>query len=193
MGDCARTRSGAVAGLIVLLWSASVAGAELRHVTVDRNEDLYRLQSVTWFGASREALYRVLTDYDLFDKFTSAIVESRNVDPDDEGRPRFFTRMEGCVLLFCKSFIRNGHLELEPHLEIVAIVDPARSDFKRSRERWLLIPDEDGTVLVYEFEMVPDFWVPPVIGPYYIMKALKAGGEKAVDRIEALAIAEDER
>ena len=186
-------RSVVATGLIAVLGSAGLAGAELRHVTVDRNEDLYRLQSVTWFGASREALYRVLTDYDRFDKFTSAIVESRNVDPDDEGRPQFFTRMEGCVLLFCKSFIRNGHLELDPHVEIVAIVDPERSDFKRSRERWLLIPDDEGTVLVYEFEMVPDFWVPPVIGPYYIMKALKAGGEKAVNRIEALAIAEDER
>jgi hypothetical protein len=38
--------------------------------------------------------------------------------------------------------------------------------------------------------MVPDFWVPPVIGPYYMKRALKSGGEKAVDRIEALAIAE---
>ena len=35
--------------------------------------------------------------------------------------------------------------------------------------------------------MVPDFWVPPVIGPFFIKRALQSGGEKAVDRIEALA------
>jgi hypothetical protein len=96
--------------------------------------------------------------------------------------------MEGCVLLWCKSFVRIGHLTLQPTSEIVANAHPDKSDFKRSRERWQLIPEGDGTLLVYEFEMVPDFWVPPIIGPFYMKRALKSGGEKAVDRIEALAL-----
>jgi len=178
--------------ILVLASAPAVLGADLRHVTIDRDDDLYRLQSVAWFDVSQEALYSVLTNYDNFVKFTSAIDESRNVEPDEQGRPQFYTRMEGCVLLFCKSFIRNGYLELDPYTEVIAIIDPERSDFKRSRERWLLIPDHDGTLLVYEFEMVPDFWVPPVIGPYYIKKALASGGEKAINRIEALAFAEEE-
>ena len=32
---------------------------------------------------------------------------------------------------------------------------------------------------------------PPVIGPYYVMRALRAGGERAVDRIKALAVSEE--
>jgi hypothetical protein len=49
------------------------------------------------------------------------------------------------------------------------------------------VPEGEGTLMIYEFEMVPDFWVPPVIGPFYIMRALRSGGERAIDRIEALA------
>ncbi len=158
---------------------------------MERSDDEYRLKSIVWFEADPDSLYGVLTDYELFSRFTSAIVESRNLDYDEEGRPQYFTRMEGCVLLFCKSFVRIGYLALSPMTEIVANADPEQSDFKRSRERWRLIEEGDGTLLVYEFEMVPDFWVPPVIGPFYIKRALKSGGERSVDRIEALAVGEE--
>jgi len=179
-------------GIIALLLAGGRTGAaDLRYIEVDRDDDLYTLRSVTWFAASVESLYEVLTDYDLFTKFSSAIVESRNLGPNNEGRPEFFTRMEGCVLLFCKSFIRVGHLRLQPNSEIVAITDPERSDFKRATEHWQLRTEEGGTLLIYEFEMVPDFWIPPVIGPYYLKRALMEGGAHAVDRIEALALGEE--
>lgn len=182
-------RGGLLAGLLVLLMSVSAPAAEIRFVEVTRDTDLnlYTLKSITWFDAEVEALYEVLTDYEQFSRFTSAIVESRNLEADDGGRPRYYTRMEGCVLMWCKSFVRVGHLVLHPNTEIVASADPEQSDFKLSRERWQLIREDEGTLMVYEFEMVPDFWVPPVIGPFYMKRALRSGGDRAVERIEALA------
>lgn len=180
-----------LAGVISLVYTAPVQAADLHDVQVERDDDYYRLNSTAYFNVSPQELYAVLTNFDLFKRFTSAIVESRNVEPDEEGRPQFYARMQGCVLLFCKSFIRNGHLELKPQVEIVAVTDPAESDFKLSRERWRLLPDGEGTVLIYEFEMIPDFWVPPVIGPFYIQRALRSGGEDAIDRIEALAMGKE--
>ena len=99
--------------------------------------------------------------------------------------------MQGGVLLFCKSFERYGYLLLEPQSNIVAVVDPEVSDFEYSRESWELISEGDGTVMIYNFEMDPGFWVPPVIGPYYIKRTLKRGGEDAIQRIEALAQGRD--
>jgi len=176
----------------LLILSLPVAnGAELRGVEVALNGERYRLDSETYFDVSREALYTVLTDFEKFEKFTSAITEARNLGRDEEGRPGFYARMEGCVLLFCKSFIRVGYLMLSPIVEIVAVSIPEESDFKFSRERWRLFPEGEGTLMIYEFEMEPAFWVPPVIGPYYIQRALRTGAERAVDRIEALAQAVD--
>ena len=171
---------------LIPLWQATAA-AELRDISVELVDDRYNMSSKAYFAAAPERLYRVLSDYDLFIQFTSAFVEAYNLPPDHRGRPGFYTRMKGCVLMFCKSFERRGHLVLEPNEEIVAIVDPGSSDFKYARERWHLAPEGDGTVLTYSFEMEPDFWVPPVIGPYLIKRTLREDGRDALDRIEALA------
>ena len=185
-------RSACAAALAVVLATVNASAADLRSIEVQRDKvhNLYTLKSITWFASDADALYAVLTDYDLFREFTNAIVESKNLEPDSLGRPEYYTRMEGCVLLFCKSFVRVGHLALEPVSNIVAISDPERSDFKRAIERWQLKPEGGGTLMIYEFEMVPDFWIPPVIGPFYMKRALKSGGARAVDRIEALALSQ---
>lgn len=165
----------------------AAGSADLRTVTVDLVDDRYHLESTAWFAVGRDKLYRTLTNYDLFEKFTSAFVETRNLPPDAQGRPRFYTRMEGCVLLFCKSMRRHGHLRLNPPHEIVAIADPDGSDFRYSRERWRLVEEDGGTLMTYNFEMEPAFWVPPVIGPFIIKRTLREGGIDAIDRIEAVA------
>lgn len=174
-----------LASTAMLCWPA--AAADLEDVTVDRIDGRYALRSETLFDASVEDLHRVLTDYDQFEKFTSAFTVSRNIEPDAQGRPRFYNEMEGCVLFFCVTFQRYGHLEVESENYIRAVVDPETSDFDYSVESWALTRVGERTRLVYEFEMEPAFWVPPVIGPFYIRRALRAGAVRAIDRIEALA------
>lgn len=174
--------------VLLLSISAMAQAAEFRDIEVGRDDGLYSMRSQVYFNVEPEYLYRVLTDFNLFKKFTSAIVESNNVEADEKGRPQFYARMEGCVLIWCRSFVRIGYLELKPTAEIIAISDPERSDFEISRERWQLIPEDGGTLMIYEFQMVPAFWVPPLIGPFYIKRALRSGGVDAVNRIEALAI-----
>jgi hypothetical protein len=180
------------AGLLCFLFlHLSATAAELTDIEVAHEDGRYSLKSTTIFDASQSQLYGVLTDYDQFKKFATAFVETENRGPDEQGRPQFYTRMEGCVLLFCKSYLRVGYLELKPEYDIVAIVDPEQSNFKYSRERWQLIPEGEQTKLIYEFEMEPAFWVPPLVGPYVIKKSMRSGGEKAVNRIEALALGKD--
>jgi len=180
-------------GIALCLLSVLARGAELREMAIEYVDDRYHLKSETYMEVGQESLYLVLANFELFEQFTSAIVESRITDPDDLGRPGFFARMEGCVLLFCKSFIREGYLLLSPTEGIVAVANPEQSDFKFSRESWKLVPEGDGTIMVYDFEVEPAFFVPPVIGPFYIQHALRSGAERAVDSIEALAFSEELR
>lgn len=137
--------------------------AELESIEVDREVGRYTLRSVTWFDADQENLFALLADYDQYHRFTSAIIESRSLAPDANGRPEFYNRMEGCVLFWCRYFVRIGYLELDPIDEVRALVDAERSDFRFSYERWQLSAEGGRTRLVYEFEMIPDFWVPPVL------------------------------
>lgn len=190
MGKVFSIQMSFLAGMTLLLAMSVAMSAELRDVAVEVEDGHYSMRSEVWFEADRDALYRVLTNFDLFEKFTSAIVESYNVEPDEEGRPQFYARMEGCVVWFCKSFIRNGHVTTEPVIEIIAISDPEKSDFHYSRERWFLREQDEGTIMIYEFDMEPAFWVPPVVGPFFIKRALRESGADAVNRIEALAQSE---
>ena len=175
-----------IAALLLLL-TLSVNSADLRDVLVEKIDKRYSLISYTYFDSNAEDLFRVLIDYDLFTKFTSAFAESRNVAPDEQGRPQFHTRLEGCIIWWCKSLVRNGYLVLHPSSEIIAIVDPQTSNFNYSHERWRLRNEGDGTLLIYEFYMEPGFWVPPVIGPFLIKRTLRSEAIDVVDRIEALA------
>jgi hypothetical protein len=174
-----------------LLLAPTVWSAELRDVTVELEDGHYFLTSESWLDASVEEIYRVLTDYELFVQISSGYVEAHNTDAAEDGRPGFYTRMQGCVLVWCKSFERSGYLTLNPMTDIVALVDPDVSDFDYSRESWELISEGEGTVMIYHFEMDPGFWVPPVIGPFYIKRTLVRGGEDAIMRIEALAQGRD--
>ena len=182
----ARPRRRAPAAL-VLFCAASAMAADLRDIAVEYEDSRYHLTSEVWLAAPPEDVYRVLTDYDSFVRLTSAFVETYDVPPDEQGRPRFYTRMEGCMLLYCKSLERAGYLLLEPQSEIVAVAVPDKSDFKYCRERWRLVAESGGTRMLYEFEMEPDFWVPPVIGPWIIKRTLREDGIDVIDRIESLA------
>lgn len=171
----------------LLLAAAPVRAAELINVEFDRLDDRYVFESVAWFAADVEALYAVFLDYDLSTQFSSAIVEARNEPPDDDGRPGYYVRNEGCVLFFCKSFERHGFVEPDPYREIRAFADADASDFHFSNERWAFTVERGGTTIRYRVEFEPKFWVPPVIGPWIIGRTLRSHGGRAIDRIEAIA------
>ena len=143
--------------------------------------------SDTYLAAPQAAVFRVLTDYDQFEQISSAFDESYFLEPDADGTPLVYTRVEGCVLFFCKSLERVERLEFEPPGYIVTTALPERSDFVYSRSEWELAPEESGTRVIYRLEMEPDFWVPPLIGPLIIKNRLVNGGKDAVNRIEGLA------
>jgi hypothetical protein len=184
------TRKTCLVGLCFVLFetlSFSVYGADLRSIEVWQEGDRYHLISESLIGASQDALYNVLIDYDQFKHFTSAIVASNNVEAGKDGRPRFFTRMRGCVFLYCHTFIRRGYLLLTPKRDIVAVTEPEESDFEFSREQWQLSSEGEDTLMIYQFEMEPSFWLPPYIGPYYLKRVLRSGSIRTIQRIEAIA------
>jgi len=175
----------AVAALLLLPLSA--ASADLQEVTVDRQDGIYTMHSRVRFDASLRQLYDVFIDWDQSTKFSSVVVESRNVEPDETGQPGFYSRNRVCVAFFCRSFERRGYVETEPYEWIRASVDPDRSDFYLSNESWQFVQQGDGVVVIYDLEFKPKFWVPPLIGPYMIKRKLKTDGPEALMRIDSVA------
>lgn len=172
--------------LSLLLAPVFAVAADLRNVTVDRVDGHYLMHSETWFDVPVEQMFGVMLDYDLSTQFSSVIEEARNVEPDDQGRPQFYSLYKACILFFCVSFERNGYVVSDPNKMIMAISNPETSDFDYSKEIWLFESVDGGTILTYDVDMKPSFWIPPVIGPYYIKKKLKNSSADAIDRIEEI-------
>lgn len=175
--------------LLLLAVLAAVPGnaATLRSVTVDRVDGVYVMRSEVWFDVSIDKIFGLFLDWDQSTKFSSVIVESRDIEPDEQGRPRYYSRNRACIWFFCRSFERYGWVSYEPLRYIEATVDPEKSDFDLSDERWEFREEDNGTVVVYDLKMKPKFFIPPIIGPALMKRKLKSGGARAIDRIEAVA------
>ncbi|HNP37855.1 MAG TPA: SRPBCC family protein [Woeseiaceae bacterium] len=176
--------------LCVLLcapWSMQAIAADLKSIIVEYEDGVYTVDSEVWFDADQRAVYAVFADWDLAVRFSSAIVESRNTAPDADGNPGYFVRNEGCILFFCKSFVRNGTVRSQPISLLQASADPAHSDFELSDERWSFRSEDGGTIVNYSLKMKPAFWVPPLIGPYLIKRKLRNDSGDALNRIEQIA------
>ncbi len=177
-----------VAVVLVVLAGQNVgAAAEMRSIDVQYKDGQYTVVSVVWFDARLGAIFEVFGSWDLSEEFSGAVVEARDLEPDEYGRAGFYVVNRGCVLFFCKSLTRQGYVESEEDKVIWAFADPANSDFKVSNEAWEFAEENDGTVVTYTLLMQPDFWVPPAIGPYLIKRKLRNDGRAALNRIEAIA------
>ena len=173
--------------LIALTGPGVGLAADMRSIDVQYEDGHYTLVSVVWFDAGVRPMFAVFSTWDLSDQFSGAVVEARDVEADELGRPGFFVVNRGCIVFFCKTLTRQGYVETEEEKVLRAIADPALSDFKVSNEAWEFAEESGGTVVKYPLFMQPDFWVPPAIGPYLIKRKLKTDGGRALDRIEAIA------
>ena len=173
--------------LIALTGQGVGSAAEIRSIDVQYEDGYYTLVSVVWFDAGLRSMFYVFSTWDLSDQFSGAVVEARDLEADELGRPGFFVVNRGCVVFFCKTLTRQGYVEIEEEKVLRAIADPALSDFKVSNEAWEFAEEGSGTIVRYTLHMQPDFWVPPAIGPYLIKRKLKTDGGRALDRIEAIA------
>jgi hypothetical protein len=175
----------ALGAIFAVAWMARAA--TLDSVIVRYDAGRYELDADAFLAAPREAIFAILIDYDRFGRISSVYKEYGFLEPSADGTPVVFTRMEGCVLIFCRSLMRVELLESEPPGFIRTITLPEQSDFERSVSEWELISEGEGTRIRYHLEMVPSFWVPPIIGPWILQRKLQSGGAHAVERIERLA------
>src|SRR5262245_47002849 len=177
----------AALSLVLAAWTASVLAAEVRSFEMDWKAKRYHIVSETYIDAPVDAVYDVLIDYDHYDRISNVFEESRYLERNPDGSGVVYTKAHGCIAFFCTTVERVERLEVVPDAEITAIVIPERSDAHYSRAQWRLQPESGGTLLRYELEMEPDFWVPPLIGPPLVKRALRQGGERAALRVESLA------
>ncbi len=165
-----------------LTWSA-----ELDTIEVSNERKRYFVRSVATLDAPIDAVYDTLIDFDEYEKFSSVYDDARWLfrNEDDSGEIYTFTR--GCILFVCRGFGRTETVIARKPNYIETRVDPARSKVRYGVSLWNIEAVGNKTRLEFALDFEPDFWVPPIIGPFVVKKFLRKGGVDALNRIEVLA------
>ena len=171
----------------VSFFSGVGSTAVIHDLKIEYRSGRYELVSHTYVDAPLEAIFHVLTDYDHFNRISRIYEESGFMEPAADGTPVVYTRMRGCVLFFCKNMTRVERLETREPGFIHTITLPEQSDFRYGVSEWILEPEGSGTNVIYRAVLEPDFWLPPIIGPWALKRRLLEGGAGALDRIESLS------
>jgi hypothetical protein len=72
-----------------------------------------------------------------------------------------------------------------PGYHIEATILPQSSDFRRGRAQWRLTAEGNSTLMQFNAELVPDFFMPPLIGPWLIRREMANQITEIVMIIEA--------
>jgi len=168
-----RWRHAALTLAISSLTSHSATAATLVHTEATHDDGRYTLSFEVVLDAERGKVWRMMTDYEQLPRLSDVVTQSHIVKSEDKDKHRLDITFHACVLIFCKTMKKVVDIQAWPQSDIVIIGDPQLSDFSYSVERWRIFAEKAQTRLRYSAEMTPDFFIPPLIGPWLMKSFLQ--------------------
>jgi hypothetical protein len=171
-----------VCGILLGLVTASAVYAEPIELQVERSASRLKVQATIAAEAPAALCYTVIADFDRLADFIPALRSSRIVS--EPGQPQLL-RQVGEATLGLSMYAIDVTLALETD-------PPRRITFTRVAGnlavmdgRWLVSGDSARCLVDYRADLVPQFWVPPLLGPLLVkrqvqmqLQALKAEIER---------------
>ncbi|MES0874746.1 SRPBCC family protein [Sinimarinibacterium thermocellulolyticum] len=162
--------------LLTILAAPSARAAQIETLTVTRVGARFGMVLDARLDVPLDDSFRVLGDFEKLPQINDAVEAVIRLDGAPPGAQRLYTRVRVCVWLFC------AHLEQVQDIWPVddgavrgynAAVLPELSNLRFGHARWRLHDCGGRTCLRFDAQLEPDFWVPPVIGPWAIERAMR--------------------
>lgn len=158
--------------------------------TVERADDGFAIQFSVDIDAPLAGVRELIGDIRNLAKLSPSTVSSETLQPgtslNDESSTWVQVVLRPCVLVFCKT------------LNKVSRVVPVTDDFTRYEvirqhssfdvaDEQLRLEDRSGiTRMTYQARLVPDFFVPPVIGAWLVRRVIVSEMTEAAQRAEQM-------
>jgi hypothetical protein len=177
-----------VTALLALgLWAPAAVTGTIERLETTHANGRYTVSFEVVLDAPRDKVWQIMTDYERLPRVSKIITESRILKQVDANHHRVGVTIEACVLIFCKTVKRVVDIEARPQTEITVTDDPAFSNFSYAVERWRVAAEDTRTRLNYSAEVVPEFFIPPLIGPPVVKYFLRREIKITALEVEALA------
>ncbi|MGH8290605.1 MAG: SRPBCC family protein [Steroidobacteraceae bacterium] len=178
----------AASSLVVPAHAAQVLGV---HVT--RAGERFLIGMRITIAAPPAAVFRALQDYSAMLRYNPDLRAVRVEPTAMTGRVRLFTTIHTCVLIFCKTMRQEEVMTATTNAQggvLEATLLARGGSFKGGRGRWTVGPcptDRSITCMNARVELVPAFWVPPVIGPWVIRRKMVEEARRTSTGLERIA------
>lgn len=176
-----------VAAAWLLMYAATAAAAQVTTNEITRDGDRYDVAFDVRIAAPTDRLMRYLTDYANYSEYFHSIRESKLLAGAPGAAQRVRLRLRGCVWFFCRTVTFVKDVTAAADGEIRARIEPRLSDFREATEYWRVTPVAGETRLQYRAALVPDFFVPPLIGPWLLKRQIHASLIAGAETLETLA------
>jgi hypothetical protein len=176
------------AGLLVwLLCSAPAAGGTIHSAAVTYRSGSFIVEVDALLDVVESRARAVLTDYKHLERLIPAVEHSEILDTHGPGDYRVRTVTQTCLWFYCKRLKRVQDVVEAHDGSITAIIIPELSDFSYGTMRLNLWQEVAGTRVLMRSEVAPDFWIPPLLGPWLIKRELHAEAVQTVHNLERVA------
>ncbi len=176
----------AAAGLIGL-YVPPVHAVKVYAAAADQQGAAYRVDVDALVSVSEPRVRELLTDYNHLGRINPDIRVSEILLTRGPGDYRVRTVTEVCVWFYCKR-IHQVQDVIEAHDgSVTATVLPEQSDFRYGYARLHLWQVQGGTRVLIHGELEPDFWIPPVIGPWLVKRKLLSEALDTLQKLEQVA------
>ena len=166
--------------------SASRAG-ELVELEVVESQGIYRIKAVTILDAPAKQVHSALNDLAHIYRLNPLITESEILPSPSNESVRVRTHIVGCVAFFCNEIERVEDVRELPSGKLQSVMVPELSSFRSGSAEWRTESLGDRSRVIYQAQMEPEFFIPPLIGSYFVKKKLRESVTTSFARLELIA------
>ena len=178
-----------IASLALLLAAAlrPAWGADVQTVNVSEKDGRYTMSFDAVIDVPVDEALRLMLTPGLWPQLSPIIIDAKVLAKDDSGPRKVRVTFYACVFIFCKTIHKTEDITIGTNGHIESLAVPEQSDFSYAHEDWHFLDQHGRTHIHYETEMVPSFFVPPLIGPYIIKSRMEYQLIHTADNLEKLA------
>ncbi|NGY06646.1 SRPBCC family protein [Solimonas terrae] len=181
-----------LAGCLLLCMATPALAESVDQLDVGRDGARYHIELQARLDAPLADSYAVFSDFHNLPKINDAVEDVEPLPSPTPGVERWRTRVRVCVSFFCTRLKQVQDVrDTQDHdrYRLDAVVIPSMSNLRYGKAAWQLAQCGAQTCLSFSAELEPDFWVPPLLGPWLIERTMRREAHATAAGIEALAIA----
>ena len=163
---------------MLLCLAMQAHAAQVSEVHVTRSGARFLIDMHIVMDAPAPAVFRALQDYATMARYNPDLRSVRVQLTASPDRVHLFTTVHLCVLVFCKTMHQEQIMTATASPDggrLDAKLVPHGGDFKGGHGFWIVKPcptARAATCMDVRIELLPAFWVPPVIGPWVLRRKM---------------------